>query len=900
MKKLVYALAALSILWCQNVAAGTSGPSGIYSASSPLAKAEHPRLFVAQGKISNLVGKIQSFYRADYQRFVDHMDGLYTLAPKTGDWDKWNHVIGITRAYSFLYLVDPDMIGGIQSKYKKNDYGRKALEYALYLAKNLPEDWNEEHHGAKNLSTDNGGLASLALQVAYDWTYTLSSLDERRAIADRLIIMWDNRYDSDKVKLENHYTANAHIYAGALCFYGDTDLGPAYQPKAQEMMDSFQQVFLTGQLAVAEKLYEGSSDWIEGDSYGLDAFTSIMFLAAAAESATNINYFYENPWLRYAPYYLYYNIVPKPYKGEHFYSQQNTSSVKAIRDSDTSQIWNIIAAMLADDDPNMAGFASWFSQNSALAVDVDSFDHYSPHLHDVFFKFIFGARHVEPLPPQQANVPLSLKLGQMHAMRSEHESDDATLIHFYATKYWYANGHNEEEQSSFVIHRFGPLAISAANSKNGGDLVPRVDSNGKGFIQNNVVGINDFNPEMPVELGKIRSTFLDDPHFYTDGSPIHIGDVTAREMTSQYDYVNYNYSRSYIGGLKASSARRAMVYLRGQINDEYVVVMDRINSPYEKYFIMHTPVDLQGVNSSWQSMAEGHWKTNGDILKVENRIDQAHGQMYVHSVFPQSKEIHKYGGPGYEWVWADGSRLDYDPSEFTEFAAYMLSNHTLQIRSQEGRFLTVMHIGDANTIGGPTAVTGIEGSEWFGALINEKRAVLFSKTEKPLTDFTYTISTNNRVEHLVTELKPDQLYSVMKNGNLLLNVTSSSEGTITFNDIAGANGQYRVVQGTTTSVEGTHEHTIPSEIGLSNYPNPFNPTTTVQFDVPMQGQVQLAIFNTQGQLVRKLLTDNLTAGSYRIEWDGNDNSGIRAASGAYFLRLKINNFSKSHMIVLAK
>ena len=178
--------------------------------------------------------------------------------------------------------------------------------------------------------------------------------------------------------------------------------------------------------------------------------------------------------------------------------------------------------------------------------------------------------------------------------------------------------------------------------------------------------------------------------------------------------------------------------------------------------------------------------------------------------------------------------------------------------------------------------------------------MLFSKTEKPLTDFTYTISTNNRVEHLVTELKPDQLYSVMKNGNLLLNVTSSSEGTITFNDIAGANGQYRVVQGTTTSVEGTHEHTIPSEIGLSNYPNPFNPTTTVQFEVPMQGQVQLAIFNTQGQLVRKLLTDNLTAGSYRIEWDGKDNSGIRAASGAYFLRLKINNFSKSHMIVLAK
>lgn len=902
MKMLKFIIIALSVslFWLQHVHANTPGSNTIYSASSPLAKAEHPRLFIAQGDLSQMTGKIQTYYHADYQKFVDHMDGMFTVAPNTGMLDEWNHLIGATRAFAFLYLIDPSMIGGIRAAHAKEDYGRKALELALYLARNLPDDWTEEHHGAKNLSTDEGGIASLALQVAYDWTFSLSTLSERRMIADRLIKMWDNRYDNDRVKLENHYTANVHVYAGALCFYGDTDLGASYQNKAQEMMDSFQQVFLIGQLGVAEKLYEGSSDWVEGDSYSLDAFTSIMYLAAAAESATSINYFHENPWLRYAPYYFYYNIAPKPYKGEFYYNQQNTSSVIPVRDRDTSQIWNIMAAMLADDDRDIAGFAAWFCRQSGMAIEVDQFDHYSPHLHDVFYKFLFGARHVQPKSPDEAGVPLSLQLGQMHAMRSEHNSEDATAIQFFATKYWYETGHNEEEQAGFVIHRFGPLAVSAANSKNAGDLIPRVDRGGKGYILNNVLGINDYSNELPVELGKIREKYMDDPDFFTDGSAAHIGDVTAREMAPNYDYINYDYTRSYIGGFKASLARRALVYLRGQVNDEYVVIMDRVDSPYEKYFIMHTPVDLQGVDGSWRAAGDGHWTTDAGILKVENRIDKAHGQMYVNAVFPQNREIHKFGGPGYEWVWADGSRLDYDPAEFTEFAAYMLSDHTLQIRSSEGRFLTVMQLGDANTIGAQAPVTGLQGSDWFGALINERRVVLFSKSEAPLTNISYTISSQKQVEHLITELKPNQLYSVMKGDNVLLTATSSSEGTLTFSDLAGANGQYRLVLGTTTSVEMTRASEIPSEIGLHNFPNPFNPSTTVQFKVPVQGRVNLAIFNTQGQLVRRLLSDHLKAGAYRVEWDGKDHAGSRVASGTYFLRLQVARHTTARMILLAK
>jgi hypothetical protein len=900
MKRLGLLTVFIFVFLFKTAVAFTPNENTIYSASSPLANAEHPRLFVSKSSLPSLIAKIQRYYHSDFQKFVAHMDNLFNTPPLSGELDEWNHLFGVTRAFAFLYLVDPASIGGINAAHSRDDYGRKAVECALFIAQNLPNDWKEEHNGAKNLSTDEGGLASLALQIAYDWTFQITSVEERRQFADRLMMMWDNRYDNDKVKLENHYTANAHVYAGALCFFGDTDLGTSYAAKSQEMMDSFQKVFLVGQLGVAEKLYEGSSDWIEGDSYSLDAFTSIMLLAAAAESATGIQYFHNNPWLHDAPYFLYYNMMPKPYNGEYYYSQQNTGSVAAVRNSDTSQIWSIIAAMFADYDANLAGFAAWFCEQSNYGLAVENYQHYSSHLHDVFYKFLFGARHIQPRSPSEAGVPLSVHLGQMHAMRSDHRYDDATLIQFFSSKYWYENGHNESEQGSFNIHRFGPLAISAANSKNSGDLIPKVERNGKGYVLNNVLGLKDNDIELSVELGRVRAKDMDDPNYFQDGSPAQIGEVTAREMTPTYDYINYDYSRSYYGGYRTFLARRALVYLRGPVNNEYVVVMDRLDSSLEKYFVLHTPVDLQAVDGSWQSAGNGHWTSSARTFNVVNRINQAHGQMYLTSVFPQNTEMHKFGGPGYEWVWADGTRLDYDPNDFSEFASYILSDHTLQIRSQENHFLTVMQIGDANTMGAQAPVVSLEGPNWFGTLLNEERLVIFSKTENSLTELTYTISSQKSVAHLLTELKPNQAYSVMKGSSLLITAIASANGTLTFTDHPGGAAEYRIVPGTITSVSRNDAAAIPTEINLSNYPNPFNPATTINFSVPVQGHAKLAIYNAFGQLVRELLSQSLKAGAYNINWNGTDHSGIRVASGAYFLRLQINNLVTSRTLLLAK
>jgi photosystem II stability/assembly factor-like uncharacterized protein len=69
-------------------------------------------------------------------------------------------------------------------------------------------------------------------------------------------------------------------------------------------------------------------------------------------------------------------------------------------------------------------------------------------------------------------------------------------------------------------------------------------------------------------------------------------------------------------------------------------------------------------------------------------------------------------------------------------------------------------------------------------------------------------------------------------------------------------------------------------------PNPFRDATTVRFEVPRAGRVELAIFDTRGARVRTLTDDARSAGVHEVAWDGRDESGRRVAAGAYFFRLR--------------
>ncbi len=95
--------------------------------------------------------------------------------------------------------------------------------------------------------------------------------------------------------------------------------------------------------------------------------------------------------------------------------------------------------------------------------------------------------------------------------------------------------------------------------------------------------------------------------------------------------------------------------------------------------------------------------------------------------------------------------------------------------------------------------------------------------------------------------------------------------------------------------------TTPRQFALlANYPNPFNPTTTISYQLPEETPVKLTIYNVQGQLVRAYDLGIKTAGTYSVEWDGKDQFGRDLPSGTYLYRIKAGTFEQTRKMLLLK
>jgi hypothetical protein len=89
-------------------------------------------------------------------------------------------------------------------------------------------------------------------------------------------------------------------------------------------------------------------------------------------------------------------------------------------------------------------------------------------------------------------------------------------------------------------------------------------------------------------------------------------------------------------------------------------------------------------------------------------------------------------------------------------------------------------------------------------------------------------------------------------------------------------------------------------LSATNYPNPFNPETTISFSVPTSGYTTLKIYNLKGEVVRTLVNDVREAGKYNVVWNGTDDRGRTVSSGIYLYRLENNGKKLTGKMLLAK
>ena len=94
---------------------------------------------------------------------------------------------------------------------------------------------------------------------------------------------------------------------------------------------------------------------------------------------------------------------------------------------------------------------------------------------------------------------------------------------------------------------------------------------------------------------------------------------------------------------------------------------------------------------------------------------------------------------------------------------------------------------------------------------------------------------------------------------------------------------------------------LPTEFVLAhNYPNPFNPSTTIKYQLPSEQEVVLSIWNLAGQLVRELVHTRQAAGNHLVTWDARDESGGLVANGVYLYRIRAGDFQSARKMVLMK
>ena len=124
--------------------------------------------------------------------------------------------------------------------------------------------------------------------------------------------------------------------------------------------------------------------------------------------------------------------------------------------------------------------------------------------------------------------------------------------------------------------------------------------------------------------------------------------------------------------------------------------------------------------------------------------------------------------------------------------------------------------------------------------------------------------------------------------------------TVSLKDIKIAGADGNIIR-SLSRTESSDIKAIPVNFALQqNFPNPFNPSTEIRFDLPENDHVTLAVYNMMGQKIKTLASRNMTPGYHSIIWNGTNDSGAKVATGMYFYSINTKNFQSIKKMLFLK
>jgi subtilisin family serine protease len=199
-------------------------------------------------------------------------------------------------------------------------------------------------------------------------------------------------------------------------------------------------------------------------------------------------------------------------------------------------------------------------------------------------------------------------------------------------------------------------------------------------------------------------------------------------------------------------------------------------------------------------------------------------------------------------------------------------------------------------------VARFDGDNYSGIIFGDTNGKLHSMrsdgTESP--NFPYTLSGNIKVSPAVTDLDEDED----------LDITFPNDAGFYVLDIKRPATAYpwpfymANIQRSGNNYQATpvDDNSTPALVTTlkGNYPNPFNPQTTISYSVKNTSLVSIEVFNLKGQKVRTLVSETKATGSHSVLWNGLDDTGIAVSSGVYFYKMTSNGYTSTQKMMLMK
>ena len=150
---------------------------------------------------------------------------------------------------------------------------------------------------------------------------------------------------------------------------------------------------------------------------------------------------------------------------------------------------------------------------------------------------------------------------------------------------------------------------------------------------------------------------------------------------------------------------------------------------------------------------------------------------------------------------------------------------------------------------------------------------------------TFAIAAGENVE-ITVSFTPTEAMPYSGTINITSNDTNASSATV---EVTGTGG----------AMDNDNMVPVVTEL-MGNYPNPFNPTTTIRFALSTDENVSVEVYNVKGQLVKTLVNDNMQAGYHSVVWSGKDNSNKQASSGIYFYKFRAGSVVDMKKMIMLK